>query len=94
MSITEENEKIMCLNVKAFCEDILGIDDEMKHNNYKVIATRDENWKEACDSTQYANLEGEIWHSLFYFKWKRLANLIPTFHNVTNASNQILYKLK
>ena len=86
-TVVDDIERIT-LNMASFCIDILGIDDDKKHDLYEDIANKDTTTTlKLCEDPQNTVLERNVWKNLFFFRWKRLQNLINAFHNVNNASN-------
>ena len=82
----------LTLNMPDFCAEILGITSTEKHNLFSRIAT--EPTKVAlslCEDKENAVIERDFWKNIFFFRWKRLHNLLNAFHKIDNAGKTNLY---
>ena len=83
-----EDDQKLTLNMQDFCIEILGIDKAKKHQLFTSIATEPTKTAlQLCEDQENAVLEREFWKNLFFFRWKRLQNLLNAFHTIDNASN-------
>ena len=83
-----EDDQKLTLNMPDFCTEILGITSTEKHNLFSRIAT--EPTKVAlslCEDKENAVIERDFWKNIFFFRWKRLHNLLNAFHKIDNAGN-------
>ena len=79
--LDENGKTIMVLNIEQFCSKILGIDDQLKIQRLRILASRSEpDYKRHSEDKANAFQEQLFWNCLYYFKWNRLKCSIKNFH--------------